>query len=105
MLQVFEPHNPLLKKYVENIYIFEEGDKPVKYTSYPSANTSVGLFRNAAVSFCDDPISIKRSGKINQFGIAFNRLFRPVTIDYLQMVDEIAINFKPLGFSVFTGWK
>ncbi|MCW3123453.1 MAG: AraC family transcriptional regulator [Flavipsychrobacter sp.] len=104
-MNVFEPNDPLLKKYIDNIYIFEKGQEPVQYTSYPSANTAVGLFRNATVDITDDPVIVQASADTKPFGIAFNRLLRRVNLHYMQMVDEIAINFKPAGFSAFTGWQ
>jgi AraC-like DNA-binding protein len=102
MLRLFEPANALLKKYVDNIYIFEKSNTAIKYTSYPSVNTSVGLFRNAAIEVSGNCFSFKNTQGPNHFAIACNRLFRPVDIHYLQMVDEITINFKPPGFAIFT---
>jgi AraC-like DNA-binding protein len=100
-MTVFEPNDPFLKKYVDSIYIFEKGQKEIKYTSYPSVNTAVGLFRNTSIEFSGESTFINESREPNFFGVAFNRQFRPVNIHYNQMVDEISVNFKPVGFSVF----
>ena len=100
-MNVFEPIDPFLKKYVDTIYLFEKEQKDVKYTSYPSHNTSVGLLRNAVVEFSGDDVIVTRSNVPNHFGMALNRLFRTVHMHYVQMIDEIAINFKPIGFSAF----
>jgi AraC-like DNA-binding protein len=105
MLNVFEPGNEHLKKYVDSIYIFEKKDKEIRYTSYPSAYTAVALFRNTDIDFASKCCTIQHAINPNHFAVAFNRLFRPVDIHYRQMEDEISINFKALGLAAFAQWE
>lgn len=101
MVEVFEPVSKLLKKYIASIYLFEKGADNLVFTSYPSTSTAVGLFRNAALHNTEDGVFINNSEGPGYLSIANNRLFKPVTLHYSEMVDEIAINFRPLGFVTF----
>lgn len=100
---IFEPQHSLLSRYVDSIYIIEKSEKASKYISYPSANTAVGLIRNATVSIYDDGCRVAPTETPAICCIAGNRAFNRVTVEYLQLVDEIAINFRPLGFALFSG--
>lgn len=76
-----------------------------EFTAYPSTATPAALLRNAVVSVEDDHINVESSHTPNHFAIACNQFTGSTHLRYLQLVDEIAINFKPLGFSSFTRAK
>ena len=103
--EVLEPQHELLQRFVDSIYILNRGLKGLEFTAYPSVNTPVALLRNAMVTVSEDIITINLSEHPNQLAIACNQFSSSAHIQYLQPVDEIAINFKPLGFSSFTGAK
>ena len=105
MINVLEPKNELLKKFVDSIYIFKRDTRSLEFTAYPSVNTPVALLRNAIVSVADTVVYIESSDKPNHFGIACNQFLSSTHVQYQQLVDEIAINFKPLGFSSYTRLK
>lgn len=105
MINVLEPQNELLKQFVDSVYIFKRSRSSFEFTAYPSANTPVALLRNATVSVKDELIYIESSNTPNHFGIACNLFSSGAHIQYQQLVDEIAINFKPLGFSSHTRSK
>lgn len=101
-MNLLVPGNELLRKYVESIYIFEKDNESIKYTSYPSPNVAVGLFRDTEINNTGNHFIITPSDKSNYISLACNRLFYPLSIHYPQMVDEIAINFTNIGFAAFT---
>ncbi len=105
MINILEPQNDLLKQFVDSIYIFKRSMSRLEFTAYPSANTPVALLRNAIVNVTDKLTYIESSDAPNHFGIACNLFSSGAHLQYLQLVDEIAINFKPLGFSSFTRSK
>jgi len=105
MINVLEPQNEQLKQFVDSIYIFKRSVSKLEFTAYPSANISVALLRNAIVSVREGLIYIENSDTPNHFSIACNQFSGSVHLQYLQLVDEIAINFKPLGFPSYTRSK
>ncbi len=105
MINVLEPQNELLKRFVDSLYIFKKNESGLEFTAYPAMNVPVALLRNAAVSIKDDLIYIESSDSPCHLGMACNQFSSSVHLQYKQLVDEIAINFKPLGFASFTRSK
>jgi len=105
MIDVLDPQDVLLRQFVDSIYIFRKGISRLAFTAYPSVNTPVGLFRNTAISIEKERILIENSEDPNHFAMACNLFYGSTKLEYLQLVDEIAVNFKPLGFVSFTGLK
>lgn len=102
-VNVLMPSNPLIKKYVEAIYIFRKSTKASGYTAYPSLHTAVALFKDAQVEYNAAQVTIYPNVEKGFCAMASNRLHCTTVIRYDGMVDEIAINFHPPGFMLFTG--
>lgn len=102
MINVLEPQSELLKRFVDNIYVFKRGMNGFEFTAYPTMNTPVGLFRDTVMNCENDTVYISNSATPSHFAIACNQFTSSIHLQYLQLTDEIAINFKPLGFSSFT---
>jgi AraC-like DNA-binding protein len=102
MINVLEPQNELLKQFVDSIYIFRKSSEKLEFIAYPSLNTPVALFRNTVLSMENGHVNIENTGVPNHFGMACNQFSENIHLQYLQLVDEVAINFKPLGFPSFT---
>lgn len=105
MINVIEPENELVKQFVDSIYVFTKSDNTLEFTAYPSINTPVGLLRNATINIDKEHVCITNTDLSTPIAIACNQFFNGIHLQYLQTVDEIAINFKPLGFSSFTNSK
>ncbi|MDR3681055.1 MAG: helix-turn-helix domain-containing protein [Flavipsychrobacter sp.] len=101
-MDVFVPADKLLKKYIDCIYIIKRDDKPLKYTAYPSTHLAVGLFSNANIVQEEKKLIVANADFENAIAIACNRLHDVVVMDYKQVPNEVAINFKPMGFNTFT---
>ncbi len=97
------PSNPLITKYVEAIYLFKRGNEVSEYFAYPSLHTAVALFKDAQVEYNAAQVTIHPNLEKGFCAMASNRLHCTTVIRYDGMVDEIAINFRPPGFSLFTG--
>ena len=69
MVDIFEPKDALLKKYISTIYFHEAGDKQSKYITYPSPHTAAGLFRNTVLEYKDDTFVIDLSHMSGHFGV------------------------------------
>ncbi len=102
MINVIEPQNELLKQFVDSIYVFKKSEGGFEFTAYPAVNTSVGLLRNASVNIENECVYIANSETPNHIAMVCNQFTSSIHLQYLQLVDEIAINFKPLGFSSYT---
>jgi AraC-like DNA-binding protein len=105
MINVLEPQHELLKQFVDSIYVLRKSGDTLEFTAYPSVNTPVALLRDATVSVKDGLIYINSADSSNHFAVACNQFSGSTHLQYLQSVDEIAINFKPLGFSTYTRTK
>ena len=105
MIEVMELRHELLKQFVDSIYVLKNDTCGFEFTAYPTANTPVGLFRNTRMNVAAECVYIESSDTPNHFAIACNQLSSGMHLQYLQLVDEIAINFKPLGFSRFSQSK
>jgi AraC-like DNA-binding protein len=102
MINVLEPQNALLKQFVHSFYVLKKSEGEFEFTAYPAVNTAIGLLRNATVTIEDECVYIKNSETPNHIAAAINQSSGSVHLHYLPLVDEIAINFKSLGFSSFT---
>lgn len=102
MINVLELRNELLKRFVHSIYILRKSEGPFEFTAYPAVNTAVGLLRNATVNIEGECVYITGSKSPNHIAAAINQSAGSSRLHYLPRVDEIAINFRPLGFSSFT---
>lgn len=105
MIIVFESENELVKQLVDSIYIFRKGESGVEFIAYPSVNIPVALLRNATINIKDRGIFVENSDKTDYCAMACNQFYSSAHLRYPKLVDEIAINFKPLGFVSYTGAK
>lgn len=102
MVNVWEPRDKLLRKFVDSIYVWTQNADKLEFTAYAGLNTPVALLGNAAVYAEGGNVRITASAVPNHVAIACNQFFSGVHLQYEQLVNEIAINFKPLGFTSFT---
>jgi AraC-like DNA-binding protein len=103
MIEVLEPQHPLLRTFVDSVYVLRKGSDSLEFTAYPGINTPVGLFRNTVMSVDAGCVYIDGTETPDHFAIACNQFSSGIQLRYITTVDEIAINFKPLGFASFSG--
>jgi AraC-like DNA-binding protein len=102
LMEIFEPENPLLRKYVSVIYFHEESKNKSDYVAFPAPMTSIGLYRNALITYTQNEILIKKSYKDHFATNGVNQLIKAIQLRHEEIPFEIAISFKPLGFASFT---
>jgi AraC-like DNA-binding protein len=105
MINVLEPQNDLLRQFVDSIYIYKKGTEGLEFTAYPNINIPICLLRNAVAGMEGRHIYVAPSDTPNYGTMVCSQFSGSLQLRYLQMVDEIAINFKPLGFISFTHSK
>lgn len=105
MIEVLEPQDRLVQQFVDSIYVLKKDTATLDITAYPTVNTPVALFRNATLSLDQGCVHMTHTDTPNHFAMGCNQFSSITRLQYIQLVDEIAINFKPLGFAAFTRSK
>lgn len=102
-IKAYSPLNPLLKKYIECIYILTHTaeEKPAKYITFPSIFTIVSISEKSKtvnegnkliIRQCDD--NAIETNLVSDFN-------KPVFVQYEGNINEITIYFKPLAINAF----
>jgi len=102
-IKVYSPSNPLLKKYIECIYILTHNseEEPAKYITFPSIFTIVSSSEKSKsitkgnqliIGQCDD--NEVETNLVSDFN-------KPVYVQYEGKINEITIYFKPLAINSF----
>ncbi|SOD14749.1 helix-turn-helix domain-containing protein [Pedobacter xixiisoli] len=102
-IKVYSPLNPLLKKYIECIYILthKPEEKHTKYITFPSIFTIVSVSEKSKTINKGNKLIIGQcdENKIETHLVSdFNK---PVHIQYEGKINEITILFKPLAINSF----
>ena len=102
-IKVYSPSHPLLKKYIESIYILTHTseEEPAKYITFPSIFTIVSSSEKSRaitkgnqliIGQCDD--NEVETNLVSDFN-------KPVYVQYEGKINEITIYFKPLTINAF----
>ncbi|MBP2615564.1 helix-turn-helix domain-containing protein [Chryseobacterium jejuense] len=102
-IKVYTPSNPLLKKYMECIYILTHTseEESIKYITFPSIFTivsnserskSITKGNQLIIEQCDD--NEVETNLVSNFN-------KPVYVQYEGKINEITIYFKPLAINSF----
>ncbi|MGN7756806.1 helix-turn-helix domain-containing protein [Chryseobacterium sp. 22532] len=102
-IKVYSPSNPLLKKYIECIYILTHTseEKPAKYITFPSIFTIVSSSERSKSINKENQLII---GQCDDNEVATNLVSdfnKPVYVQYEGKINEITIYFKPLAINSF----
>ena len=102
-IKLYKPTNPLLKKYIECIYILKQTpeEKPAKYLTFPSLFTIVTISEKTKTVEKGNNLTIKYfPTRPIETSLVCN-FSKPVCIEYKGEINEITIYFKPLGINIF----
>lgn len=106
-LKLYSPRNPVLKKYIECIYILTRTseEKATKYLTFPSIYTIATISEKSRTVEKGDKLIIKHCAhnKI-ETNLVFN-FNKPVYVQYEGKINEITIYFKPLGINSFFDYE
>jgi len=102
-IKVYSPSNPLLKKYIQCIYILTHTteEKPAKYITFPSIFTIVSISEKSKTINKGNKLIIEQcdDNKVETHLVSdFNK---PVYVHYEGKINEITILFKPLAINSF----
>ncbi|MET3535954.1 helix-turn-helix domain-containing protein [Chryseobacterium limigenitum] len=102
-IKVYFPSNPLLKKYIECIYILTHTaeEEPAKYITFPSIFTIVSSSERSRATTQGNQLLI---GQCDDNEVETNLVSdfnKPVYVQYEGKANEITIYFKPLAINAF----
>ncbi len=102
-IKVSSPTNPLLKKYIESIYILTHTseEKPVKYITFPSIFTIVSSSEKSRAMTKDNQLTIRECDDNEVETNLVSDFNKPVYVQYEGKINEITIYFKPLAINAF----
>lgn len=102
-IKVYSPSHPLLKKYIESIYILTHNseEEPAKYITFPSIFTIVSSSEKSRSTTLGNQLII---GQCDENEVETNLVSdfnQPVYVQYEGKINEITIYFKPLAINAF----
>ena len=102
-IKVYSPSNPLLKKYIECIYILTHSseEKPAKYITFPSIFTIVSISEKSKTINHGDTLIIGQYDDNELETHLVSDFNTPVNVQYEGKINEITIYFKPLAINSF----
>lgn len=102
-IKVYSPLNPLLKKYIECIYILTHTaeEKPAQYITFPSIFTIVSISEKSKTINKGNKIIIEQCDDNKIETNLVSNFNKPVYVQYEGKINEITIYFKPLAINSF----
>ena len=102
MVNSFKPKSEFLKKYVKDFSTFEKGcDLKINFAAFPPIGTVFAFLKNAEFKVNKEHLQIIPTLKNHFNSIILGKYTRPVFITYDGYVNEISVNFHPLGINYF----
>ncbi|WP_313157812.1 helix-turn-helix domain-containing protein [Sphingobacterium multivorum] len=102
-IKVYSPFNPLLKKYIECIYILTHSseEEPAKYITFPSIFTIVSSSEKSKSISKGNQLVIRQCDHNEVETNLVSDFNKPVFVQYEGTINEITIYFKPLAINSF----
>jgi len=102
-IKVYSPSNPLLKKYIESIYILTHTseEEPAKYITFPSIFTIVSISEKSKSITKGNQLIIRQCDDNEVETNLVSDFNKPVYVQYEGKINEITIYFKPLAINAF----
>lgn len=102
-IKVYSPSNPLLKKYIESIYILTHTseEEPAKYITFPSIFTIVSSSEKSKSINKGNQLIIRQYDDNEVETNLVSDFNKPVYVQYEGKINEITIYFKPLAINSF----
>lgn len=100
-LMFYRPKSSLLREYIEGYYFFSEGQKPIRYFTFPNNFGILTVAQNTRVRFKDHIYTISKAPVQNIVSDFVFRYTEPLEIVYENMVNEVTMYFRPLAIHHF----
>lgn len=102
MVNSFKPKSAFLAKYIKNFSVFEKGcDLRINFAAFPHIGPALAFLRNGKLKITESHMEIILTKEDHFNTIVLGKYTSPVFITYNGFVDEISINFTPLGINYF----
>lgn len=104
MVKEFIPKSELLSRYIYEFYVIPEGTElSLSYYAFPQKGTSMALYKNTQKRRSKEELILSPLEREKpEYNIELlGKYLIPVKVTYEGFVNEIAINFKPLGINYF----
>jgi AraC-like DNA-binding protein len=101
-IQVFKPKNEILRKHINNYYIFQQEDKKeISYLTFPNPYSIVSVLNNVELKHFPNAIVAEFNSNKSLISDLTLSYRKPILIRYKGIIKEISICFKPLGLNAF----
>ena len=102
MVKLFKPRSSFLSKYIKGYSVFEKDyNLQMKFISFPHEGPALALWGNAKSKIEKRCLEITPTKDIHHNTVVLGNYTSPVHIIYNGYVDEVCINFTPLGINYF----
>lgn len=102
MVRSFKPKSRFLSKYITGFSVFEKDcDLNINFTTFPHIGPGLALFKNTGIKIEKEHMNIYPDDQVSCNSVVLGKYTSPVVITYNGYVDEISVNFTPLGINYF----
>lgn len=102
MIRSYKPTSELLKKYIYHFNTFrKEADLRINYLAFPQLGSTLFFLNEAALAKTTTQLTITPCASANPVVVVLGKYTTPITLSYQGYVDEISIDFTPLGINYF----
>ena len=102
MVKSIKPKSRFLSRYIKDFSVFDKDcDLNINFTAFPHIGPALALFKNATITIKKQNLNIFPTQSIHYNTVVLGKYTSPVVITYNGYVDEISVNFTPLGINYF----
>ena len=102
MVRSFKPKSKLLARFIHGFSTFEKGcDLNINFAAFPHVGPGLALYENARLEMKERHLNIIPTPNKHYNTVVLGRYMVPVFITYNGYVNEISVNFTPLGINYF----
>lgn len=102
MVNTFTPKSVFLAKYIKNFSVFEKDcNLFINFATFPHIGPGLAFLRNGKLKITENHMEINPTKEDYFNTIVLGKYTSPVFITYNGYVDEISVNFTPLGINYF----
>jgi AraC-like DNA-binding protein len=102
MVRSFKPKSEFLARYIRDFSTFEKGcDLRINFATFPHVGPGLAWFKNARLEIGKQHLNIIPTHGEHYNTVVLGKYTSPVFITYNGYVDEVSINFTPLGINYF----
>ncbi len=102
MVNLFKPKSLFLANYIKNFSVFEKDcNLFINFATFPHIGPGLAFLRNGKLKISENHMEINPTKEDHFNTIILGKYTSPVFITYNGYVDEISVNFTPMGINYF----